>query len=92
MELFIHEDYVKKRNEVRREQRRKQMQILQMKQAPAHSGVSPPALATHESPREPTQCLTPTSGGPSATDISPTPAEEAAQSVDHRLFDCFKPY
>uniref|UniRef100_A0A0E0DDL2 Uncharacterized protein n=1 Tax=Oryza meridionalis TaxID=40149 RepID=A0A0E0DDL2_9ORYZ len=94
MEVFIHEDYVNKRNEVRREQRRKQLQMLQMEQALA--GVSPPAPEARESPRVPAQCLTPT-GGPSTTVRSPTAsataaAAEAAETVDHRLFDCLKPY
>ncbi|BAF14614.2 Os04g0403600 [Oryza sativa Japonica Group] len=89
MEVFIHEDYVNKRNEVRREQRRKQLQMEQ-----ALAGVSPPAPEPRESPRVPAQCLTLT-GGPSTTVGSPTAsatAAEAAETVGHRLFDCLKPY
>uniref|UniRef100_A0A0E0KQ55 Uncharacterized protein n=1 Tax=Oryza punctata TaxID=4537 RepID=A0A0E0KQ55_ORYPU len=90
MEVFIHVDYVNKRNEVRREQRRKQLQMEQ-----ALAGVSPPAPELRESPRVPAQCLTPT-GGPSTTVRSPTAsattAAEAAETVGHRLFDCLKPY
>uniref|UniRef100_A0A0D3FVF7 Uncharacterized protein n=1 Tax=Oryza barthii TaxID=65489 RepID=A0A0D3FVF7_9ORYZ len=41
MEVFIHEDYVNKRNEVRREQRRKQLQM-----EPSTTVGSPTASAT----------------------------------------------
>ncbi|PAN37952.1 hypothetical protein GQ55_7G127000 [Panicum hallii var. hallii] len=95
MEVFIHEDYVNKRKEVRREQRRRQLQMLQVGGNP---GASREALASRESPRVPDQCLTPTGASPSGV-RSPTasalsPAGEAAgwPSEHRRLFDCLKPY
>lgn len=51
MDVFIHEDYVNKRNEVRREQR-KQLQMLQRRQtasrpAPACVGGEPGSTERH---------------------------------------------
>uniref|UniRef100_J3LXH6 Uncharacterized protein n=1 Tax=Oryza brachyantha TaxID=4533 RepID=J3LXH6_ORYBR len=80
MDVFIHEDYVNRRNEVRREQRRKQMQLLQVEQALAEHGVSRPAPAPRESRRVPAQCLTPT-GGPSITVRSPAASSTAAAAA-----------
>lgn len=85
MDVFIHEDYVNKRNEVRREQR-KQLQMLQRRQT-----ASRPAPACgEESPGAP-------SGMSSSTVRSPTSSSSAVAeegvSSDHRcLFDCLKPY
>ncbi|XP_051206104.1 uncharacterized protein [Lolium perenne] len=99
MDVFIHEDYVKKRNEVRREQRRKkvQMQVLQLGPASGNPGASsrPASACREESPRAPSLCTTPTGMSPS-TVRSPAPAaspsEEAVSSGHRRLFDCLKPY
>ncbi|KQJ82406.1 hypothetical protein BRADI_5g08825v3 [Brachypodium distachyon] len=91
MDVFIHEDYVNKRNEVRREQR-KQLQMLQRRQT-----ASRPAPACgEESPGAPSRCPTPT-GMSSSTVRSPTSSSSAVAeegvSSDHRcLFDCLKPY
>ena len=95
MDVFIHEDYVNKRNMVRREQRKKtQLQVLQLgspgacRPLPAHGEDSPGAGA-------PRQCLTPTGVSPSSTVGSPASgSSEGAVSSDHRrhLFDCLKPY
>ena len=56
MDVFIHEDYVNKRNEVRRDQRRKmQMQMLQLglglgpAPAPAQGKASSPTATTSPS-------------------------------------------
>jgi len=96
MEAFIHEDYVNKRNEVRRKQRRRQLQMLQVGGNPGASREA--LLASQESPRVPDQCLTPTGASPSGV-RSPaasamSPAGEAAgwPSEHRRLFDCLKPY
>lgn len=98
--MFIHEDYVNKRNEVRREQRRRQLQMLRVEGNP---DASRQALASRESPRAPAQCLTPTGASPSSV-RSPTAsalqspaaavAGEAAgwPSEHRRLYDCLKPY
>jgi len=98
MDVFIHEDYVNKRNEVRREQRKKVqiMQELQLRPASGNPGASRSASASarrEESPRVPSQCTTPTGMSPS-TARSPTgsPSEEAVSSDHRRLFDCLKPY
>jgi hypothetical protein len=100
MEVFIHEDYVNKRNELRREQRRRELQRLQVESNP---DASREALASRESPRTPAQCLTPTGASPSSF-RSPTsrstlqsPAAAAGQaagwpSEHRRLYDCLKPY
>ncbi|KAL6650673.1 hypothetical protein ACP70R_009598 [Stipagrostis hirtigluma subsp. patula] len=87
MEVFIHEDYVNKRNEVRREQRR----MLQLEGNP---GVFRPAApACPESPSVLAQCLTPTGASPSSVRSPATAtAEESGWSSEHRLFDCLKPY
>ncbi|CAN6241898.1 unnamed protein product [Urochloa humidicola] len=92
MEVFIHEDYVNKR----REQRRRQLQMLQVEGNPDASRQA--ALAGRESPRTPAQCLTPLSGArsPTASALSPAAAaagEAAGWPSEHRrLFDCLKPY
>ncbi|CAN6248463.1 unnamed protein product [Urochloa humidicola] len=97
MEVFIHEDYVNKR----REQRRRQLQMLQVEGN--HDASRQAALAVRESPRTPAQCLTPTGVSPSSGARSPTasvlsPAAAAAgeaagwPSEHRRLFDCLKPY
>ena len=89
MEAFIHEDYVNKRNEVRREQRRRQLQMLQVGGNPG---------ASRESPRVPDQCLTPTGASPSgvrspAASAMSLAGEAAGWPSEHRrLFDCLKPY
>ncbi|EES12086.1 hypothetical protein BDA96_06G071100 [Sorghum bicolor] len=96
MEVFIHEDYVNKRNEVRREQRRRRQ--LQMLRVEGNPDASRQAL---ESPRAPT----PTGASPSSSVRSPTAtalqsppaaAEAAAAggwpSEHRRLYDCLKPY
>lgn len=95
--MFIHEDYVNKR----REQRRRQLQMLQVEGNPDASRQA--ALASRESPRAPAQCLTPTAASPSSV-RSPaagalSPAAAAAgeavagwPSEHRRLFDCLKPY
>ncbi|XP_062225538.1 uncharacterized protein LOC133924146 [Phragmites australis] len=96
MDVFIHEDYVNKRNEVRREQRRQQLRVLQVEGDP---DASRPAPTRRESPRVPAQCLTPTgvssfSVRSPAASASPTAAAEeaAAWAAEHHLFDCLKPY
>ncbi|OEL15730.1 hypothetical protein BAE44_0023250 [Dichanthelium oligosanthes] len=101
MEVFIHEDYVNKRNEVRREQRRRRLQMLQVE---GNLDVSrQAALASRESPRSPAQCLTPTGASspsgvrsPIASALSSPVAaagEAAGWPSEHRrLFDCLKPY
>ncbi|CAL5017189.1 unnamed protein product [Urochloa decumbens] len=97
MEVFIHEDYVNKR----REQRRRQLQMLQVEANPDASRQV--ALAGRESPRVPAQCLTPTGASPSSGARSPmasalSPAAAAAgeaagwPSEHRRLFDSLKPY
>lgn len=95
MDVFIHEDYVNKRNEVRREQRKKvQVQVLQLGLASGNAGASRPESAgREESPRPPSQCTTPTGMSPTTVG-SPTasPSEEAVSSHHRRLFDCLKPY
>jgi hypothetical protein len=96
MDVFIHEDYVKKRNEVRREQRRKkvQMQVLQLGPASGNPGASsrPASARREESPRAPRQCTTPTGMSPSTVMSPASPSEEAVSSDHRRLFDCLKPY
>lgn len=91
MDVFIHEDYVNKRNMVRREQRKKtQMQVLQL----GSPGACRPAPAHGEdSPGAPRQCLTPTGVSPSSTVRSQASGlpEEAVSSDHRRLFDCPKP-
>ncbi|KAE8770042.1 putative protein phosphatase 2C 39 [Hordeum vulgare] len=94
MDVFIHEDYVNKRNMVRREQKKKtQVQVLQL----GSTGACRPALARARGegiPGTPRQCLTPTSLSPSSTIESPASgsSEEAVSSDHRRLFDCLKPY
>jgi len=84
MEAFIHEDYVNKRNEVRREQRRRQLQMLQVGGNPG---------ASRESPRVPDQCLTPTGVRSPAASAMSLAGEPAGWPSEHRrLFDCLKPY
>ena len=84
MEAFIHEDYVNKRNEVRRKQRRRQLQMLQVGGNPG---------ASRESPRVPDQCLTPTGvRSPAASAMSPAGEAAGWPSEHRRLFDCLKPY
>ncbi|CAD6261037.1 unnamed protein product [Miscanthus lutarioriparius] len=103
MEVFIHEDYVNKRNELRREQRRRQLQMLRVEGNPDASRQA--LLAGWESPRAPAQCLTPTGASLSSGVRSPTasalqsPAAAAAgeaavgwPSEHRRLYDCLKPY
>ena len=101
--MFIHEDYVNKRNEVRREQRRRQLQMLRVEGNP-DAASRQALLASRESPRTPAQCLTPTGASPSSVRSptasalqSPTAAAagEAAvgwPSEHRRLYDCLKPY
>jgi hypothetical protein len=93
MEVFIHEDYVNKRNEVRREQRRRHLQMLRVEGNPDASRQALPA-----------QCLTPTGASSPSSVRSPTasalqsPAAAAAgeaagwPSEHRRLYDCLKPY
>lgn len=91
MDVFIHEDYVNKRNMVRREQRKKtQMQVLKLDDP----GACRPAPAHMKSPGALRQCLTPTGISPSSTVGSPASgsSEEAVSSDHRRLFDCLKPY
>ncbi|KAF8667322.1 hypothetical protein HU200_052997 [Digitaria exilis] len=97
MEVFIHEDYVNKRNELKREQRRRlRLQMLQVEQG--NLDASRQAMASRESPRVPAQCLTPSGvRSPTAGELSSpaTAAGEAAgswSSEHRRLFDCLKPY
>ena len=98
MEVFIHEDYVNKRNEVRREQRRRQLQALQVVEANPDASRSRQALlAGRESPRVLAQCLTPTGvrSPTAASALSPAAAagDAAGWPPEHRrLFDCLKPY
>lgn len=90
MDVFIHEDYVNKRNEVRREQRRRQQ--LQMLQVSGNPDASRPAL--RGSPGSPAPCVTPTGTSPSSV-MSPTTASvlpASAEPPEHRIFDCIKPY
>ena len=102
--MFIHEDYVNKRNEVRREQRRRQLQMLRVEGNP-DAASRQALLASRESPRAPAQCLTPTGASLSSGVRSPTasalqsPAAAAAgeaavgwPSEHRRLYDCLKPY
>ncbi|KAJ1270822.1 hypothetical protein BS78_06G080700 [Paspalum vaginatum] len=100
MEVFIHEDYVNKRNEARKERRRRQLQALQVEANPDASR-SRQALAGRESPRVPAQCPTPTGASPSyarsPTASASSPAAAAGDaagwpSEHRRLFDCLKPY
>ncbi|GJN27741.1 hypothetical protein PR202_gb15790 [Eleusine coracana subsp. coracana] len=86
MDVFIHEDYVNKRNEVRREQRRRQqLQMLQVSGNPD---------ASRGSPGSPAACVTPSGVSPfsimspTAASVSPVSGEPA----EHRIFDCIKPY
>lgn len=101
--MFIHEDYVNKRNEVRREQRRRHLQMLRVEGNPDASRQA--LLASRESPRAlPAQCLTPTGASSPSSVRSPTasalqsPAAAAAgeaagwPSEHRRLYDCLKPY
>ena len=91
MEAFIHEDYVNKRNEVRREQRRRQLQMLQVGGNPGASREA--LLASQESPRVPDQCLTPTGVRSPAASAMSLAGEPAGWPSEHRrLFDCLKPY
>jgi hypothetical protein len=91
MEVFIHEDYVNKRNEVRREERRKKMQTQVLQLALGNPGAPRPAQARgEESPGTPSQCATPAGMSPST--VRPTAAEEAVSSDHRRIFDCLKPY
>jgi hypothetical protein len=83
MDVLIHEDYVNKRNEVRR---RQQLRMLQVEGNP---DASRPAPAPRESPRTPAACVT-----SPAEVVSPGSAdgEAATWPPEHRLFDCLKPY
>ncbi|KAF8715462.1 hypothetical protein HU200_027115 [Digitaria exilis] len=96
MEVFIHEDYVNKRNELKREQRRRRLQTLQVEQG--NLDASRQAMASRESPRVPAQCLTPSGErSPTAGALS-SPATAAGEAADswssehRRLFDSLKPY
>jgi hypothetical protein len=98
MDVFIHEEYVNKRNEVRREQRRRQQ--LRMLQVGGKADASWPAPAPRESPGAAAPCVAPSVASPSSIIFSPTasvsPAsadgETAAWSPEHPLFDGLKPY
>ncbi|KAL6843445.1 hypothetical protein ACP4OV_026767 [Aristida adscensionis] len=89
MDVFIHEDYVKKRNEVRREQRRQQLRMLQLE---GSDGVSRPAPASRESPRSTGASPSSVVRSPTATASADTTAEKSAWSSEDRLYDCLKPY
>ncbi|CAM0904800.1 unnamed protein product [Alopecurus aequalis] len=93
MDVFIHEDYVNKRNEVRR--KKIQMQALQLGPALGNPGASSQPASAHreEGQRAPSRCTTPTGMSPSTVG-SPmaSPSEEAVSSDHRRLFDCLKPY
>jgi hypothetical protein len=93
MEVFIHEDYVNKR----REQRRRQLQMLQVESNRDASRQAALATRDRESPRAPAQCLTPTAASPSGVRSPAATAAAAGEtavwpSEHRRLFDCFKPY